>query len=81
MYEYGTLKPVEVILRKRRGKQAVSRGDEPKQGTLYIYMEMLQPPPSYKYYILIKTFKKEMVTVYISQVYSCFYLSTVFTSH
>jgi hypothetical protein len=29
MYENGTLKPVEVILRRRRGKRRNNGGDEP----------------------------------------------------
>jgi hypothetical protein len=36
MYKYVTLKPVEVILRRRESKG----GDEPNWGTLYVYMEM-----------------------------------------
>jgi hypothetical protein len=31
MYEYGTLKPVEVILRSRWGKRENNGGDEPNQ--------------------------------------------------
>jgi hypothetical protein len=42
MYEYGILKPVEVILRRGRGKREKNGGDEPNQGTLYVNMEMSQ---------------------------------------
>jgi hypothetical protein len=41
MYEYETLKPVKVILRKGREKKN-NRGDKPIRGTLYTYMEMSQ---------------------------------------
>jgi hypothetical protein len=40
MYEYGTLKPAKVIL--RRGKRENNGGDEPNWGTFYAYMEMSQ---------------------------------------
>jgi hypothetical protein len=50
-YEYGTLNPVEVILRKGR--------DKPNRGALYTHMEMSQQNLLYNYYILIKTLKKE----------------------
>jgi hypothetical protein len=42
MYEYGTLKPVKIILRKGRRKRKNNRGNESHQGTLYAYMEMSQ---------------------------------------
>jgi hypothetical protein len=42
MYEYGTLKPVEIILRRRKEKRKNKRGDEPNWGTLYAYMKMSQ---------------------------------------
>jgi hypothetical protein len=34
MYEYGTLKTVEVILRRRRGKRDNNGGNEPNWSTL-----------------------------------------------
>jgi hypothetical protein len=42
MYEYGTLNPVEVILRRGRCKRESNGGDEPNWGTIYVYMEMSQ---------------------------------------
>jgi hypothetical protein len=33
MHEYGTLEPVEVILRRGRGKRESNEGDKPNQGT------------------------------------------------
>jgi hypothetical protein len=39
--EYGTLKPVQVILRRGR-KRGRSRRDETNWDTLYVYMEMSQ---------------------------------------
>jgi hypothetical protein len=41
MYEYGTLKSVEVILRRGWGRGRENNGgDEPNWGILYAYMEM-----------------------------------------
>jgi hypothetical protein len=40
MYEYGTLKPIEVILRRGWRKRENNGGEEPNQGTLYVHMEM-----------------------------------------
>jgi hypothetical protein len=42
VYEYGTLKPAEAILRRGKGKRENNGGDVPNQGTLYIYVEMSQ---------------------------------------
>jgi hypothetical protein len=42
MYEYGILKPVEVIFRRQRVKKENNEGKKPRQGTLYVYMEMSQ---------------------------------------
>jgi hypothetical protein len=42
MYEYGTLKPVKVILRKRKGKRENNGLDEPNWSTINVYMEMSQ---------------------------------------
>jgi hypothetical protein len=42
VYEYGTLKPVEVILRRGKEKREKNEGDESNWGTLYAYMEMSQ---------------------------------------
>jgi hypothetical protein len=50
MYEYSTLKPVEVIL--RRGRRNTG-GDELNWDTLYAYMEMLQCKSLYNYHKLI----------------------------
>jgi hypothetical protein len=57
MYEYGTLKPFKVILRRGKGKRENNGGDEPHRGTLGAYTEMLQQNSLYNYYILIKTLK------------------------
>jgi hypothetical protein len=41
IYEYGTLKPVEVILRRGRDERENNGRDEPNWGTLYVtYIEM-----------------------------------------
>jgi hypothetical protein len=40
MYDYGTLKATEIILRRRRGRKENNAGDEPNLGTLYACMEM-----------------------------------------
>jgi hypothetical protein len=40
MCEYGTLKPVKVILRRGRDIKENNERDEPNWGTLYAYMEM-----------------------------------------
>jgi hypothetical protein len=41
MYEYGTLKPVEII--SRRGVEKEINGEnEPNPGTKYVYVEMSQ---------------------------------------
>jgi hypothetical protein len=42
MYEYGTWKPVEVILRREVGKRVNNGWDESNQGTIYVRMEMSQ---------------------------------------
>jgi hypothetical protein len=54
MYEYGTLKPVKVILGRGKRENIV-----PNWGTLYACMEMSQQNPLYNYYMPIKTLKKE----------------------
>jgi hypothetical protein len=38
MYDYGTLKPVKVILRRGREKRGTSGGDEANRDTLHEYM-------------------------------------------
>jgi hypothetical protein len=40
LFEYGTVKPVKVILRRGRRKRENNGGDEPKWSTLYTYVEM-----------------------------------------
>jgi hypothetical protein len=40
MYEYGTLKPTEVILRRERGKKENNGVDEPNWDTFHVYMKM-----------------------------------------
>jgi hypothetical protein len=41
MFEYGTLKLVKVILRRRVvGKRDNNGGDEPNLGTIYVYEKM-----------------------------------------
>jgi hypothetical protein len=57
MYEYGMLKPVEVILRNQKWKKENNGGDESNWGILYEYVEKLQQNPLYHYYVLIKTLK------------------------
>jgi hypothetical protein len=42
MYEHGTLKPAEVILRRERWKSKNDKGAEPNWGTLHAHMQMLQ---------------------------------------
>jgi hypothetical protein len=42
MYEYGTLKPAEVIVRRGREKIENNGGDEPNQDILFAYIEMSQ---------------------------------------
>jgi hypothetical protein len=42
MYEYGTLKPVKVILRRGMARRENNGGDETNQGTLYVYMKASQ---------------------------------------
>jgi hypothetical protein len=41
-YEDGTLKPVEVILRRAGGERKNNGRVEPNQGTLYSYMEIYE---------------------------------------
>jgi hypothetical protein len=40
MHKYGRLKPVQVILRRRREKRKNDERNVPNQGTLYAYMDM-----------------------------------------
>jgi hypothetical protein len=40
MYEYGTLKPIEVILRRGRGNRENNGGDESNWGILYSHREL-----------------------------------------
>jgi hypothetical protein len=54
--EYGTLKSVEVTLRRGEGKRENNGGDEPNQDTLYVYTEMSQQNSLYNYYKLIQMF-------------------------
>jgi hypothetical protein len=54
MYEYSTLKPVEVILRRGRRNNG---GDELNWDTLYAYMEISQGNLLCSYYKLIKMFR------------------------
>jgi hypothetical protein len=42
MCEYGTLKPMEAILGKGKGKREHNGGQEPNLSTLYTYIEMSQ---------------------------------------
>jgi hypothetical protein len=42
MNEYGTLKPIEVVLTREWGKTENNGEDEPNQNTLGTYMEMSQ---------------------------------------
>jgi hypothetical protein len=53
--EYGTLKPVQAILRKG-GEEGEQWRDEANRGAWYAYMEMSQWDPQYNRYILIKCF-------------------------
>jgi hypothetical protein len=43
VYEYETLKPGEVILRRGRGKRENSGGDEPNRGTIFGNVTMNLP--------------------------------------
>jgi hypothetical protein len=54
MYEYGILKPVNVILRMGKGKSDNNGGNELNWGTLYVYIERSQQNPLYSYYKLTK---------------------------
>jgi hypothetical protein len=45
IYEYGTLKPVKVILRKVRGKRENNEEDELSHDPLYALMEVSQQNP------------------------------------
>jgi hypothetical protein len=45
MYEYGTLKPVDVTLRRGWGRRENNGGNEPNWSTLYAYMEMSRQNP------------------------------------
>jgi hypothetical protein len=38
VYEYGTLKPVKVILRRERGKREKNGGNESTLGTIHVEM-------------------------------------------
>jgi hypothetical protein len=58
IYEYGTLTPVEIILRGIREKGEEWR-DEPNWDTICTYMEMSHQIPLYNYNILIKAFLKK----------------------
>jgi hypothetical protein len=40
MYEYGTLKSVEIISRRGVGEREINGEDEPNLGMIYVYMEM-----------------------------------------
>jgi hypothetical protein len=42
IYEYGTLKSVEVALRRGKRKRESNGGNEPNQCTFYVYMEIPQ---------------------------------------
>jgi hypothetical protein len=41
-YEYGTLKPVEITLKREMGRRENNGGDEPNQGIIHVYIEMPQ---------------------------------------
>jgi hypothetical protein len=59
MYEYGTSEPVQVILRRGRGKREKNGGNEPLLDIIYVYVEMSQRNSLYNHHILIKTFLKK----------------------
>jgi hypothetical protein len=61
------LKPVEVTSRRRGGKRVNSGGDETNQSNLSVYMQMSQQNPLYKYYILIKALKRELLKLNVLQ--------------
>jgi hypothetical protein len=42
MYEYGTLKPVEVTLRREWSRCENNGGDEPNLGIIYVYVDISQ---------------------------------------
>jgi hypothetical protein len=53
MSEYGTLKSVEVIL-KRGKRRENNEGNETNRNVIYIYMEKSQQNPMYNDHILVK---------------------------
>jgi hypothetical protein len=57
LYEYGTLKPIQVILRRRMGKGETNDRDEPNQGNICIYENITMKLPTYLLYTN-KMFKK-----------------------
>jgi hypothetical protein len=57
MYEYGTLKPLEAILKRGRGKRENNGGDELNPDTLYTYMEISKWKPPVQLLCTNKTFK------------------------
>jgi hypothetical protein len=42
MHEYGTLKTVDIILRRGVEEEEISFADEPNWDTIYVYMEISQ---------------------------------------
>jgi hypothetical protein len=53
-YEYGTLKPAKVILRRGWGKRESNGGDEPNWGILYHIWKCNSETHTHYYYILVK---------------------------
>jgi hypothetical protein len=41
-YEYGTLKPMEITLRRKIGDRENKGRDKPIWGTIHVYMELSQ---------------------------------------
>jgi hypothetical protein len=56
MYEYGTLKPVDVMLRTECGRRENNGGDEPNERQRQREREMSHQNSLYNYQMLIKMF-------------------------
>jgi hypothetical protein len=65
IYLYGTLKPVEVILGRGRGKKKNNRGDDPNWHTLYIYTWKCHRETPVQLLHANKNFKKKIQKYYL----------------
>jgi hypothetical protein len=59
MYEYRTLKPVEVTLRGEWSRRENSEEDKPVWGIIHVYTKMSQQTSLYNYHMLTFFFKEE----------------------